>query len=117
MDPRPLFIANWKMHLTEPEVTTYLNKFKPLIFETEGRAVVVAPAHTSLKTAAILTERARMYIGAQDVSPEAEGALSTPFILWTQQRKTRSTLQPEWYMSTSVSILSGESSCFTNLSP
>ena len=74
MDPRPLFIANWKMHLTEPEVTTYLNKFKPLVFETEGRAMVVVPSFASLKTAAILTERARVYVGAQNVSSEEEGA-------------------------------------------
>jgi len=74
VDARPLYIANWKMNLTEPEVTTYLNKFKPLVFETQGRAVVIAPGFASLKTATILTERARVYIGAQDVSPEESGA-------------------------------------------
>ena len=76
MDSRPLFIANWKMNLTEPEVTTYLNLFKPLVFETEGRAIVITPPFTSIKTAAILTERARVAIGAQDVHPEPGGAVT-----------------------------------------
>jgi triosephosphate isomerase len=74
--PRPLFIANFKMNLVEADVTTYLNRFKPLVFESEGRDIVIAPPYTSIKTAALLTERARVSVGAQDVHPEAEGAFT-----------------------------------------
>ena len=73
MDSRLLFIANFKMNFVEAEVTTYLNKLKPLVFEAEGRVIVVAPPFISIKTAVLLTERARIAVGAQDVFPEPEG--------------------------------------------
>lgn len=76
MDGRPLFVANFKCNLTEPEVTTYLNKFKPLVFETEDRVIVVAPPLTSVRTASILTERSRVKVAAQDVFPEDHGAFT-----------------------------------------
>ena len=76
MDSRPLLIANFKMYLAEPEVATYLNRLKPLVFATEGRAIVIAPAFTSLRTAAILTERSQIQVAAQDVHPEPEGAFT-----------------------------------------
>jgi triosephosphate isomerase (TIM) len=76
VDTRPLLVANFKMYLAEPEVATYLNRFKPLVFATEGRAIVIAPAFTSLRTAAILTERSQIQVAAQDVHPELEGAFT-----------------------------------------
>jgi triosephosphate isomerase len=76
MDNRPLFIANWKMSLTEPEVTDFLTRFKPLAPPTGERAVVVAPPYPSLRTAAILLERSGIEVAAQDLWHEKRGAFT-----------------------------------------
>jgi triosephosphate isomerase len=74
VDLRPLFVANWKMNLTEPEVTAFLTRFKPIVPSLEDRAVVLSPSYPSLRTAAILTEKTGIEVAAQDLFPEPKGA-------------------------------------------
>jgi triosephosphate isomerase (TIM) len=74
--PDPVFVANWKMNLTEPEVISFLTQFRPLVEETEGRTIVVAPAYPSLKTASILTQGSHILVGAQDVSDRDGGSFT-----------------------------------------
>lgn len=76
MDTRPLFIANWKMHLVETEVTSFLTRFLPLAPPATDRAIVVAPSFPSLRNASLLLEGTGLELAGQDLCHEESGAFT-----------------------------------------
>jgi triosephosphate isomerase len=73
---RKIIIAgNWKMHKTQAEAQAFLQKFKPLIEETdEARGVVLCVPFTDLSTMSQRLHGGRIRLGAQNVHWEAMGA-------------------------------------------
>ncbi len=70
----PLITANWKMNKGIGETEDFINSFLPLVKEIEGVDVVLAPAYTSLITAAGLLQNSGIRLAAQNVFYEEKGA-------------------------------------------
>lgn len=70
----PLIAANWKMNNGLEETKDFINSFVPMVRETEGVDVVIAPPYTSLVTAAELLQNSGIRLAAQNVFYEEKGA-------------------------------------------
>lgn len=73
---RPLLVANWKMHKDRGETRAYADALRDALADPEPGAgeIVIAPPFTALETLAAALAGSSIALGAQDVSPEAEGA-------------------------------------------
>ncbi|HIF97970.1 MAG TPA: triose-phosphate isomerase [Myxococcales bacterium] len=73
---RPLLVANWKMHKDRGEARVYADALRDALTDPELGAgeIVIAPPFTALETLAAALVGSPIALGAQDVSPEAEGA-------------------------------------------
>jgi triosephosphate isomerase len=75
---RPLVAGNWKMHLTHLEAIALVQKIAFSLKETELEAVevVVLPPFTSVRSVQTLIDGDKLLLsyGAQDLSPEQQGA-------------------------------------------
>ncbi len=71
---RPVLAANWKLHKTQAETRAFLEKFKPLVAQSNHCEIVVCPPFTSLGAAVAAARNSNIAIGAQDVFWEKKGA-------------------------------------------
>lgn len=69
-----IITANWKMFKTVDETLAYIDAFLPLVKETSGTEVVLAPPFTALKPAAAALAGSRVMLAGQNLHWEAEGA-------------------------------------------
>lgn len=79
MGRRPFIAGNWKMYKTATEAVALIQDLGPLIESAAGEVdVAVIPPFTALESvsAAIGRERAKLFLGAQDVHWESEGAFT-----------------------------------------
>lgn len=65
---KPIIVANWKMHKTNAEVKDFLAHLQPV----DGVELWIAPPLTALALAATYS----VWVGAQCISSEAEGAFT-----------------------------------------
>ena len=74
MSRRPFLAGNWKMHGTRAEAERLLDAVKKAADAATGRDVLVAPPYTLLDLAARSLAQSRVWLAAQDVFWEAQGA-------------------------------------------
>lgn len=71
-------IANWKSHKTAEETLLFLDTLKAIWDELplENKEVIILPSYMALSTAYVYkeTEGLPIFVGAQDISANAEGA-------------------------------------------
>ncbi|MGH9748967.1 MAG: triose-phosphate isomerase [Candidatus Polarisedimenticolia bacterium] len=72
--PRPLVVGNWKMHLVPSRTGPYLRELLPRLSGLRDREIAVAPAFTSLPSAAAALGGSTIRLAAQDLFWEDEGA-------------------------------------------
>ncbi len=66
--------ANWKMHKTIGETREFLSVFLPMVKDTAGVDIVVAPPFTALSAASEAIGSSNVQLAAQDVFWEEKGA-------------------------------------------
>jgi triosephosphate isomerase len=72
----PFISANWKMNKTVDETAAFFKDFIPLVRDTEGVDIVIAPPFTSLHTAATMIKGTNINLAAQNVYFEDKGAFT-----------------------------------------
>ncbi|MFQ3573967.1 MAG: triose-phosphate isomerase [Thermodesulfovibrionales bacterium] len=70
----PFIAANWKMNKTVAETVDFINTFMPMIKDTSGVEVVIAPPYTSLYILSDLIKGSNIKLSAQNVFYEEKGA-------------------------------------------
>lgn len=73
---RPLIAGNWKMFGTRTEAERLLSTLKTQIGHPTDREVVIAPPFTLLETAARLLAGTGIYLAAQNLHWESQGAFT-----------------------------------------
>jgi triosephosphate isomerase len=76
MARQPLIVGNWKMHCTRAEARALIAGLTPLVLDTPGREIIVAPPFTALETVARTTMGTPIGIAAQNLHWEAKGAFT-----------------------------------------
>jgi len=71
---RPVIAGNWKMYKTIAEAVDFIEKIKPVAAAAEHCEVVVAPPFTALAAAAQAAKGSKVFVSAQDVHWDKEGA-------------------------------------------
>ncbi|MBW2194368.1 MAG: triosephosphate isomerase, partial [Deltaproteobacteria bacterium] len=71
---KPLIAGNWKMFKTGPEAKELTSRLKSLVSDIVDVDVVVAPPFTALAVVAEAAQDSVIYLGAQDLFWETEGA-------------------------------------------
>jgi triosephosphate isomerase (TIM) len=69
----PVFAANWKMHKTVQEATSFAREFSALVKNLTGVELILAPPFTALAAAAEIARNTRVDIAGQDLYFEREG--------------------------------------------
>jgi triosephosphate isomerase len=72
----PVFAANWKMHKTVQEATSFVREFSALVKNLTEVELILAPPFTALAPAAEIARNTRVDIAAQDLYFEREGAFT-----------------------------------------
>jgi triosephosphate isomerase len=72
----PVFAANWKMHKTVQEATSFVREFSALVKNLTQVELILAPPFTALASAAEIARNTRVDIAAQDLYFEREGAFT-----------------------------------------
>jgi triosephosphate isomerase (TIM) len=72
----PVFAANWKMHKTVQEATSFVREFSSLVKSLTQVELIVAPPFTALAAAAEIARNTSIDIAAQDLYFEREGAFT-----------------------------------------
>ena len=75
MKRRPLLAGNWKMHLNIADAVE-LAKNVAAAAEQSDRDVMIAPAFMALSAVAKALKGSRLFLGAQNVAWEAQGAFT-----------------------------------------
>ncbi|MGB0757327.1 MAG: triose-phosphate isomerase [Patescibacteria group bacterium] len=70
------FIANWKMNLLKDQQADLVNHIRSLTFSKDDVSVIVCPSYPNIPAAAEMLKSTAIELGAQDVSWEAEGAMT-----------------------------------------
>lgn len=70
----PLIAGNWKMFKTVPEAIETAALLKEAVRDVSGREIVIAPPFVSLHPVAQVTKGSNIFLAAQDVFWEEEGA-------------------------------------------
>jgi triosephosphate isomerase (TIM) len=73
---RRVIAGNWKMYKNQMETRAFFTKFKSLVAGVTDCDVVVAPPFTAISTAMKSTKGTEIFISAQDVFWEKEGAFT-----------------------------------------
>src|SRR5262245_43060610 len=73
---RPLFVANWKMHMTAAEAVAFAEAFLPQVAGVKGVDVAIAPPFTALDRLARALAGSNVALAAQNVNPEPKGAFT-----------------------------------------
>jgi triosephosphate isomerase len=71
---KPLISGNWKMFKTGPEAAELAGRLKSLVSDIKDVDVMVAPPFTALGVVAEILQGSAIYLGAQDLFWETEGA-------------------------------------------
>ena len=71
---KPLIAGNWKMFKTGPEAKEFTDRLKSLVSDILDVDVMVAPPFTALAIVAEAAKDSVIYLGAQDLFWETEGA-------------------------------------------
>lgn len=72
----PLIAGNWKLYKTITESVALVNELKPLVENSAGVQIVVAPVFTALSRVFDATEGSQIKLAAQDCYWEEEGAFT-----------------------------------------
>ena len=72
----PFIAANWKMHKTVIEATTYAATFRERMNQVRNAEVVVAPPFTALHAVAAALEGSRVGVAGQNLHAEPRGAFT-----------------------------------------
>lgn len=72
---KPILAANWKMHKTTGEAEAFVDQFLPLVAGASAD-VVLAPTATALYCVGKALAGSQVYLAAQNVNPEAQGAFT-----------------------------------------
>jgi triosephosphate isomerase len=72
----PFIAGNWKMYKTVDETVKYVKELRPLVKDTHGVEVVIAPPFTALHAAAEAARNSNVGVCAQDLYWEREGAFT-----------------------------------------
>lgn len=72
----PVIAGNWKLFKTSAEASELVNGLMPLVKETSGVEIVVAPVFTVLERVSKLLAGSNIQLSAQDCYWEAEGAFT-----------------------------------------
>jgi triosephosphate isomerase len=76
--------GNWKMYKTPAETTSFFEKFRPLVEQSDHCEVVICPPFTNIAAAVAEVQGTRIRIGAQNLYWAKEGAftgeISAPMI-------------------------------------
>ena len=68
--------GNWKMYKTPAETTAFLEKFRPLVAQSQHCEIVICPPFTNLAAAVAAAQGTRIAIGAQNIGWAKEGAFT-----------------------------------------
>jgi triosephosphate isomerase len=66
--------GNWKMHKTQAETRDFFDDIEPLLTRSSHCDVVICPPFTAIAAAVAAARTTHIYIGAQDVHWEKQGA-------------------------------------------
>src|SRR6187401_1427997 len=72
----PVFAANWKMHKTVQEATSFVREFSALVKNLTQVELILAPPFTALTATAEIARNTNIDIAAQDLYFEREGAFT-----------------------------------------
>ena len=72
----PLLAANWKMHKTVAEATSFTTAFLPLVAGVDDAEIVLAPPFMALAAVAGACRGSNVAVAAQNVHWEAQGAFT-----------------------------------------
>jgi triosephosphate isomerase len=72
----PVIAGNWKLFKTIAESVALINELKPLLENSQGVEIVVAPVFTALNRVAEALEGSNIKLAAQDCYWEEEGAFT-----------------------------------------
>ncbi|MGE5815080.1 MAG: triose-phosphate isomerase [Acidobacteriota bacterium] len=70
----PFIAANWKMYKTVHDTVVYIKEFRSMVKDVEEAEIVVAPPFTAIHAASEAARNSNVFIAAQDVYWEKEGA-------------------------------------------
>jgi triosephosphate isomerase len=73
---RRVIAGNWKMYKNQMETRAFFTKFKSLVAGVTDCDVIVAPPFTNIATAIKSTKGTEIFVSAQDVFWEKEGAFT-----------------------------------------
>ncbi len=73
---RPVMAGNWKMFKTQEEARAFFAAFAPLVAGATHCDIVICPPFTALAAAKAASRGTAVYIGAQDVYWEKQGAFT-----------------------------------------
>jgi triosephosphate isomerase len=73
---RPIFAANWKLHKNRSEAAAYVRELLPLVADSDGVDIVLAPPFTALDSVATALAGSAVALAAQNVHPAASGAFT-----------------------------------------
>jgi triosephosphate isomerase (TIM) len=72
----PIFVANWKMHMTAAEAVAFAEAFVPQVGGAQGVDVAIAPPFTALDRLSRALAGSNVALAAQNVNPEPKGAFT-----------------------------------------
>ena len=72
----PIFVANWKMHMTAAEAVAFAEAFVPQVGSAKGVEIAIAPPFTALDRLARALAGSNVALAAQNVNPEPKGAFT-----------------------------------------
>jgi triosephosphate isomerase len=72
--PKPLIVANWKMHKTVPEAVDLVQEMLPGLRSSPEIQVAVAPPYVALSAVGMVLKEAGLFLAAQNMFWEQEGA-------------------------------------------
>jgi len=73
---QPILAANWKMQKTTAEAEAFVGSFLPLIKDSSGVDVVIAPPFTTLERVGAALQGSGVFLAAQNVNAAEEGAFT-----------------------------------------
>jgi triosephosphate isomerase len=72
----PFIAANWKMYKTVHDAVVYIKEFRSMVKDVTDAEIVVAPPFTAIHAAAEAARNSNVFIAAQDMHWEREGAFT-----------------------------------------
>ena len=76
MPRKKLIAANWKMYKTPEQTSAFFQEFLPLVAGHNRDEIVVCPPYIDLHTAVAAVKGSNVFVGAQNMHWEKEGAFT-----------------------------------------